>query len=52
MIISLIRIAIRLKAELALDHVVWQKSVFCECEEILSRWAEMDPFIKFSLFSK
>ena len=52
MIISLICIAIRHKAELALDHAVWQNSVFCECEEILSRWAEMDSFIKFSLFSK
>ena len=52
MIISLICIAIRHKAELALDHAVWQNSVFCECEEILFRWAEMDSFIKFSLFSK
>ena len=36
MIISLICIAIRHKAELALDHVVGQRSVFCECQEILS----------------
>ena len=34
MIISLICIAIRHKAELALNHVVWQNNVFCECEEI------------------